>query len=159
MRAAGRESSNQFGLECSFSSQGPYPIRPRCIGYTYLCCFRVLHGYVSEPYSYWIRDTDPLKYPCIIARHILRDLAPSSGYRLDYLRCASSNAMRRMSSSCGLDHPCWCGPCPALWVLGVVPPMLVPEHLVSVEQRRLDHVRAVNCGADQFNWWYDQFNQ
>jgi hypothetical protein len=38
------------------------------------------------------------------------------------LRRAPSSTMRRKSSSCGLDRPCWCGPCPLPWVPGVRAP-------------------------------------
>ena len=43
-------------------------------------------------------------------RHILRELAPSSGYRLDALRCASISVVLRKSSSGGLDHLWLCDP-------------------------------------------------
>jgi hypothetical protein len=41
-------------------------------------------------------------------------------------------------------RPMW-----SLWVSGVIPPQLVPEHLVSAEQRCLELVRAVQRVADQ----------
>ena len=50
-------------------------------------------------------------------------------------------------------------PCLVLWVSGVIPPQLVLERLVSVEQHRLELVRAVQLVAghqerapDQLNW-------
>jgi hypothetical protein len=55
-------------------------------------------------------------------RHILTDPMLSSGCHRDVLRRVPSSTMRRKSSSCGLDRPYWCGPCPLPWVPRVRPP-------------------------------------
>jgi hypothetical protein len=45
-----------------------------------------------------------------------------------------------------------------LWVSGVVPPQLIPEHLVFAKQRRLELVRAFQLIADRKEQASDQFN-
>ena len=59
----------------------------------------------------------------------------------------------------------WTGPPLMVWTMsylvgtGAIPPQLVPERLVSFEQRHLKLLRAVQLapdhkrqGSDQFNW-------
>jgi hypothetical protein len=72
-------------------------------------------------------------------RHILTDQSPSSGYRHGAL---AYTAMVPWTVPDGAAHVPYRG------YLGVISPQLVSERLVSIEQRRLDQVRAVNHEAD-----------
>jgi hypothetical protein len=78
-------------------------------------------------------------------RHILKDLAPSLGYCLDYLWCAPSSVVLCKSSSGGLGRPWWCGPCIAPWVPGVVPPTLT---------RRTMKVTSMISSSRMLGWWH-----
>ena len=84
---------------------------------------------------------------------ILTDLVVSLGYLPGVLWEAPSRAVPRKALSCGLGHPWGRSPCGLSWVSGVIPPQLVPEHLVPVVQRRLELVRAGANDAEQSSPW------
>jgi hypothetical protein len=68
-------------------------------------------------------------------------------YTMSSITCSSwcmlNSIVDHKSSSCGLGHLWWHGPCAAMREYGSIPPQLVPEHLVSIWRRRLDQVWAV----------------
>ena len=101
----------------------------------------VLRGSLSTLYSLGGRVTSQLDlgdnqkvitdYKNHGIKCILTNLVVSSGYLPGVLQGASSNAVLRKASSYGLGHPWGVAHVVCHGYLGLYPPQLVPERLVS----------------------------